>query len=472
MQITKSDFIQYLNCPNSLWLMLNKPLVYPHGEFSAFQSKLAAEGYEVEVYVRAFIDALPEASEFHFQHVFETDDLYAKADIIRANADGTIDLYEIKSSTSVKDKNPHNQLKDAAFQAIVAEKCGYSIGKIFIVHLNKDYRREGDVDPAQLLVFADETVRIKALLDETRGEVEAALALIALDEIDETSCSCLNLGKAKHCDSFDYFNPTVPKPSIYNLPRISTGANFHNFVAEGRFDLSQISPDEVSNLQAIVLASYQTGKPVINEAVIESFLGSLVYPLYFFDYEGYGSAIPICDGANPQGQFPFQFSLHVMQEDGELEHFEYLADNPQMPSELIEHLEGCIGSKGSIVVWHKAYEITRTKEMAAFYPHKADFLYGLIDRVADLEDVFKEGYVDIAFGGSTSIKKGLPVLSDLSYDGMEVSGGTEAMEAWKTMLELPHGAERDAKRKALLEYCKQDTLAMVRIFEFVQSVVA
>ena len=53
--LTKTDFIQFLNCPKSLWLMLNKPSDYPFGEFSAFQQKLAAEGYEVEAYVRQLI---------------------------------------------------------------------------------------------------------------------------------------------------------------------------------------------------------------------------------------------------------------------------------------------------------------------------------------------------------------------------------------------------------------------------------
>jgi hypothetical protein len=328
-ELTKTDFIQYLNCPKSLWLMLNKPHDYPFGEFSAYQQKLTGEGYEVEAYVRQLIRNSADHHKYEFQRVFETDNLYAKADMVRANDDGTIDLYEIKSSTSVKDSNPHNQLKDAAFQAIVAEYCGHEIGKIFIVHLNKSYQRNGDIDAAELLAFSDDTVRVRALIDETKIEIAAALKLLAVDSIDETSCSCLHLGKAKHCDSFDYFNPAIPKPSIYNLPRISIGKNFKNFVAEGRFDLDLIDPAEVSKLQMLVLQAHQSGAPLINEKYIEGFLGALTFPLYFLDYEGYGSAVPICDGASPQAQFPFQFSLHVMQSDGQLDHHEYLPSQPK-----------------------------------------------------------------------------------------------------------------------------------------------
>ena len=53
MQLTKTDFIQYLDCPNSLWLLKNKPEVFEEykGEKSLFLEKLIREGYEVEEYV-------------------------------------------------------------------------------------------------------------------------------------------------------------------------------------------------------------------------------------------------------------------------------------------------------------------------------------------------------------------------------------------------------------------------------------
>ena len=48
----------------------------------------------------------------------------------------------------------------------------------------------------------------------------------------------------------------------------------------------------------------------------------------------------------------------------------------------------------------------------------------------NLEDLFKEGYFDIRFQGSTSIKKTLPVVApDVVYAGLDVAGGADAMEA-------------------------------------------
>jgi len=111
--------------------------------------------------------------------------------------------------------------------------------------------------------------------------------------------------------------------------------------------------------------------------------------------------------------------------------------------------------------------------MAVVYPDKANFLLDLVGRTIDLMDVFKTGYVDINFGGSTSIKKVLPVVvPDLSYEGMNVADGTAAMEAWSKMLAETNEGVKAELRKALLDYCELDTFAMVRILQFVQKQVA
>ncbi len=470
--LSKTDFIQFLNCPKSLWLKQRKPEVYPEGEFSEYAKKLAAEGYLVEDYVRQLVQGWPDSAAYSFQDVFEADEaLYVRADMLRANEDGTVDIFEIKSSTSVKDSNPHNQLKDAAFQTIVAEKTGREVRNIFIVHLNKDYVRNGAIDPAGLLTFADETTRVKGLLAETEQQIVDALALLDEAAIDESSCSCLNLSRSHHCDSFDYFNPDIPKYSIYSLPRLS-GKKLETFVAEGRFGLDQIELDEVTRLQQPIVQAHNVENPYVDLADIENFISVLEYPLYFLDYETYASAIPIVDGTGPQEQLPFQFSLHVLHEDGRLQHVEYLADQPETPRQLVEALDGAIGATGSVVTWNKAFENTRNKEMAATFPDKRDFLLGLVERTVDLMDVFKTGYVDIRFNGSTSIKKVLPVVvPELSYDEMEIADGTAAMDGWNKMINEGDPVRRAQLRKALLAYCELDTFAMVRIFQFAEALV-
>lgn len=466
MQLTKTDFVQFLHCSKSLWLMLNKPDIYPFDEPTDHGQKLIEEGYLFESYVEQLIRSWPNASEFTFQKTYETDNgLFARLDVIRSNSDGSIDIYEIKSSSSVKKEH----LADAAFQAVTATRAGAKVGSVFIVHLTKEYTRQGEINPAELITIADETVRVKTLMPEIESQMNVALALLDQEQINETSCTCLNLGKNRHCNSFDYFNPNIPSPSIYNLPRMG-GKKLESFVAEGRFNLDNISLDEVTRQQAPVLAAHQNGGQYINLPDIENFFSYLKYPLYFLDYEAYGSAIPAVDELKPHAHLPFQFSLHVLTEDGTLTHHEYLANEMELPIKLVEALEAGIGPTGSVLSWYKTYENSRNKDMAQLYPEKAEFLNGLVSRTLDLMDIFTTGYVDIAFGGSTSIKKVLPVVvPELSYEGMDIADGTAAMAGWANMIEETDPAKREKLRKDLLEYCKLDTLAMVKIFEFVEG---
>ena len=62
------------------------------------------------------------------------------------------------------------------------------------------------------------------------------------------------------------------------------------------------------------------------------------------------------------------------------------------------------------------------------------------------------------------------MVPELSYEGMEISDGAMASNAWLNTWKLEDDAEIEQIRKALLEYCKLDTLGMVRILERLREV--
>jgi hypothetical protein len=88
-------------------------------------------------------------------------------------------------------------------------------------------------------------------------------------------------------------------------------------------------------------------------------------------------------------------------------------------------------------------------------------------RLFDLLPVVREHVYHPAFAGSYSIKSVLPALvPEMTYDGMEVANGQAAGGAWESLVRGEVGCdERDRLRKALLDYCGQDTLAMVRLLD-------
>lgn len=466
MQLTKTDFIQYLNCPKSLWLLKNAPDEYPNGEFSVFLQKLTREGYEVERYVRLFFERVG-GRNVDFQRVFETTDgLFARADALEKLAGGGTALFEIKSSTSVKTDVAHNHIKDTCFQVICAERAGQHIDSVSLVHLNGKYEREGDINPKELLVFEDVTERVREIESDTAIEIDQALEMLREIELDRSGCSCLHKPRGNHCDTFALFNPTLPTPSIYSLPRLSATKRAE-LIANGMFDLLKIPDDyALTANQTGVVQAAKSGAPIIDLEGIRVFLAALSFPLYFLDYETYASAVPLLDRTSPHKHFPVQYSLHVLHADGVLEHHEYLEREARLPDRLVGQLNADIGSEGSIVSWHASFERTQNKEMARLFPEYAAFLADLNERMTDLEEVFKASYVDARFNGSTSIKKVLPVICpELSYKELDVQDGATAMDAWQKMVSA-EGAEAEHIASDLLKYCKLDTFAMVEIYRF------
>jgi predicted RecB family nuclease len=93
-------------------------------------------------------------------------------------------------------------------------------------------------------------------------------------------------------------------------------------------------------------------------------------------------------------------------------------------------------------------------------------------RLWDLLPVVRNHVYHPAFAGSYSLKAVLPALvPDMTYEGMVVADGTDTGLAWESLIRGGlDQVERDKIRKALLEYCGQDTLALVKLVETLRSV--
>lgn len=127
-----------------------------------------------------------------------------------------------------------------------------------------------------------------------------------------------------------------------------------------------------------------------------------------------------------------------------------------------------IGPTGSVIAYHASFEHGRIKEMIELVPELSAALHGIADRLWDLETPFaKRWYWDHRFQGSSSIKKVLPVLvPGMSYEGLEISRGDEVQLRYQEFVNLLQGSpERENLRQDLLDYCGQDSLAMVRVLE-------
>jgi len=482
MKLSKTDFIQYLNCPESLWLLKNKPEEYLKykGEFSLFLEKLIKEGYEVEEYAKLLFPSginLPENStpEYTQQQLESTSNIFfqpsflskkgafARVDILEKLANNTYHIYEIKSASSIK----KGKLEDACFQKYVLEECGYSISKVSIIHLSKEYVRKGEIVSNELLEIVDVTEQIEDIYSAVVNDINAASNFIHKQAIEENQCSSRYKTRGNHCDSFKYFNKDIPEFNIYEIARISA-KKIGQLVDKSQLSILDIPTDfDLSTIQQTQVDSVRQELVIINKPSIAKILSGLKFPLHFVDYETFPTAIPKLDMMSPHNHLVFQVSLHTMQENGDLTHFEWLGTALEQPVEMLKQMQDFTGLTGTFISWNAPFEVSRNKDLLVWTPKFTDYLNYMNAHMFDLMNVFKIDYVDYRFHGSTSIKKVLPVLCPkFSYSDLEVQDGTMALDTWGRMVSDPNFNEDvEQTRNNLLEYCKLDTLAMVEIYK-------
>lgn len=401
-----------------------------------------------------------------FQATAMAEKLLVRSDILKYNEkEKNWDIYEVKSSTEIKEDQ---HIPDLCFQKITFEKDDIKIGKTYLITINSEYVREGEIEPEKFLTLTDVSEQVENYRSTAEANIPKALQLIA--QMENPS---VEIGK--HCKSpFECPLKNIcwsflPDYSIYDLKKLSD-SKLQALKEMGILELTDIPDDfDLTDAQKDQLQVAKTKTPIINKDTIADEMNSLDYPLYFLDYETYNPAIPLFDGTKPYQQICFQYSLHVVRsKNSEAEHFEFLQTEKENPMKnLLASLRKNMGETGSVIVWNRPFESSRNKEMAEQNPEHADFLESINNRMFDLMTIFRNRhYVHPLFKGSHSLKKVLPVLApELSHSNLEEiqQGGIASLHWFKHVFK--NSPEKDRTIKNLLEYCKLDTWAMVMIWK-------
>lgn len=486
MQISKTEYVTYLKHPAWLWLKKNDKSKLPEvdtGLQAIFDTGHDFEQYAEEQFPQAvrlgFSDygeyktlpfrteqALENGAKTIFQARFEYGDFTFICDVIDVVEAGVVDLYEIKSSTGARADHEY----DLAFQLMVLEGCGFEVRNIAVIHVNNEYVRRGEIDASALCATTDVTEAVKARLDQTKIDAAKASEVASLKQCPDISPLLTGLGAFKEwLGIFKSLQP-LPDGSIYELGSINAEA-VELFESKGIATIDQI-PNDLSVSKSIdrQLMAYKNGEPIIDNLRIKQFLDSLVFPLYFFDYETMSSLVPYFDGMSPYVQYPFQYSLHILDSpEAELRHEEYLhTDNSDPAVPLVNAMMSHFGNTGSVIAWNMGFEKGCNNTLAEFVPVATEFLADINNRMVDLMIPFSSNwYVDSDFCGSASIKNVLPVLvPELSYKTLGIQEGSAAQRLW---MEAVLDGKRDGEKTQILDdlrqYCKLDTLAMVEIYK-------
>ncbi len=489
-RLSKSRYLAGLHCERRLWMLVNRPedkreptLAEQRRmqfgiEFGREVTRLFPGGVEITADYRQPQEALEITAELLqsdapalFEAAFLHHDVLIRADIMKRSdvVPGAWDLIEVKSASngeSGRKAKLKKHISDMAVQFYVLEGAGITVSSASLAWVNSEYERVGELDWSQLVAFEDHTGAVRARATEVGDELDDFLAMIGCSNFP-----AVVYGKTK-CDECEFSEvcwANEPEDSIIHLPRISAkklgelGAMGVNRIPEIPADYP-LTKTQIPMVEAL---RHPNGFVAARDQLMK-WIEDLDYPLYYFDFESWNPCIPPFDQTRPYMQIPFQYSVHIQEQPGaEPAHQEFLAVPPGDPRpELIERMIEDLGEAGSIVVHHAEFETKRIRELAAFSPAHSDHLMAMLDRIVDTEIPFKRyWYLHPGLKGRSSIKVVLPTLvPDLSYEGMEISDGLAASFSFEDMFQgTVVGDAAEIVRENLIDYCRLDTLAMVRI---------
>lgn len=268
------------------------------------------------------------------------------------------------------------------------------------------------------------------------------------------------------CDFMGHCRQHIPQDSVFDLRR--KGVNKYDLYQKGIVEMKDIPLDILNTFQRLQVEAFLNKAEKIDKKAIKTFIDRLFYPLCFLDFETFCTPIPLFDGTRPYQQVPFQYSLHIQDsEKAGLKHFEYLAKPRKDPRrEFLNKLFETIPKNGCVITYTD-FEAKRLRELANDFLEYSDRIESLIENIQDISLPFKRmDYYHWQMNGSYSIKKVLPVLvPEMSYKDLDISDGGMAMDAYFAMNRSSDQEEIKRLGRYLLEYCKLDTLAMVKILK-------
>ena len=481
-KLSKSTFIRGLQCEKSLYLYKHHykskdptstslQAVFDQGtNIGLLAQELFPNGVDaspenhfkmVESF-RKTLDFITEGESIIYEATFIYNDVLAALDILVKDLEGW-KAYEVKSSTKVSE----TYIKDAAIQYYTITNSGIDLKDISIVHINNQYTKDGELDIHQLFTIESVYDEVLEFLPQIPNEVRKLKNVIESAEAPQKDIGS-HCSDPYECDFKGTCWKHIPQYSVFNISRLNKDKKF-DLYKQGVVTLDQIdlAQTDLNPNQVLQVESEVNGTSHIDFDEIRNFTNGLNYPLCFLDFETIGPAIPIYNGSRPYQQLVFQYSLHIQETSAsDIKHREYLASPTEDPRiGFIEQLIQDCGSIGDILVYNIGFEKGKLIDLIEMFPQYSNQLRGIVNRLKDLMIPFQQKwYYTPEMKGSYSIKHVLPALvPKLSYNDLEINEGGNASNTFLSMVNGTFKGNEPQIRKSLLEYCKRDTYAMVKI---------
>ena len=480
------------------------------------------DGFQEDDEVIRIIEVKATTSKKFLDMTFKIDD--EKVSIFEYSAENILMLREDlglavnekyeKKKAKLKDRlsKEGRYIYDIAYQRYVLDQTLKTKKKVkyYLGILNSSYIHDGKTDENNHPIYGDDIMvfmDVSSLTESIKPMIKEDIKIV-MDRLNKMDANPTLLGShcqrkdARECAFYPICFSHIPeKNSMFSYldrhhgfkDESGTKYELYDLINQGivsALDIDKTLLNRKKNqIQREVM---ETKVPFINLEKIKLAIESIRYPIYHLDFETFPCPLPRFKGEKPYTQSLFQYSIHIEHRPGvcdkDKDNYGYIAKtHDDLRRELVESMLDVIKDDGgSIMVYNQSFEQTRLKEMAEIFPEHKERLLDMVDRLVDLmyflrgnakffkalgyqkEDIGLMAYYHDDLNGSYSIKKVLPIFTNLSYSTLDIKNGNEALIAYAN---FPQMDELTFKMtyQHLYEYCKQDTWAMVEILNALRN---
>ncbi len=417
-QLSKSTFMYGVQCTKRVWL--HKNLIKERDVQTASQARIFQQGTDVGLLAQQLfpggINAEPEnyysyqksvadtaryirnGHEIIYEAAFQFEGIMCAVDIM-VKTNNKWYAYEVKSTNSVKKEH----ILDAALQYYVISNTGIDLADFNIIHFNKNYIRQGDLEINKLfhpVSVLNEVTELQPFISSMSGVLLEVLTKKTPPEI-EVGDQCNN---PYPCD-FQMFCNRGALPSVLNQKEA--------------MDMNQLS----------------------------AFANNLKFPLSFLSLQTWSTAVPQFDGHWPYKQVCFQYSLHKQRTPGAaLEQFYFLEEKiNNRQKELIESLLKAAGEEGSILVHEGSFVKYHLQELKKQFLPLENLINSVQCRIVELLSPFRKDVL-------LEIETENDMMQEESVHGFSIMESSSAAAAFYNLRDEENKTRLIEIREALFFY--------------------
>ncbi|MBT0671731.1 DUF2779 domain-containing protein [Novosphingobium profundi] len=444
-------------CPRRLWLAVHRPdLGRADGDGGASfdaarRLRELAQAQSAKAYASGERAPLFDVSFAH-------EGVFVRVDILEPDGADGWHLVLVKGGAGPKD----GHVRDLATQLWIARSSGLGVTRASVRHVERGFVLPRDGEPSGLLCDAEFTQALEPIVSERPSLVARARGVVAGPEpMCATGPHCLKPTPCEfraHCAAHEAPGPEWPVSILPN-------GGWKKWARQGVEDLLDLDETTMAKpREARIVAATRSGTPFHDAVGARTAMADWAFPRAWLDFETISGALPLWAGTRPYQTIPFQFSLHLEQEDGTLTHHEYLrCDGGDPRPDCAAALARLIPEGASVIAYNAGFERAVLRALAEQVPEHAERLYAQAEATVDLLPIARNHWYHRDQRGSWSIKAVLPTIApELDYAGLEVKDGGMAQESFLEAIDPATSPERRwAIEEALRAYCARDTYAMI-----------